>query len=104
MAAPRSKTPKIRLRFSPAEAVMLRKSGFANFTGGFQGVVKMVDDRLEGRVTLELTDEEFGRMFRTATQYGSGGYQDMLRSAISNPLLRALYGSRPRKKANVEAR
>lgn len=99
MRTPKRQVPKIRLQFAPAEAVMLRKSGFANFTGGFQGVVKMIDDRLEGRVTLELTDEEFGRIFRTATQYGSGGYQDMLRSAIANPLLRALYGSRPRKKA-----
>jgi hypothetical protein len=98
MTIPPRRTPKkIKLDFHPHEAIMLHEAGY---DGGFQGTMTLVSGRLYGTQILELTDEEFGRLFRTATQYGAGGYQSKIREAIARPILRALFGSQPRKKAN----
>jgi hypothetical protein len=61
--------------------------------GGHQQLHEMLREQLaNGKLTVELNDEDLGRIVRYMTQYGSGGFQARLKRALAEPLVRLLAG------------
>jgi hypothetical protein len=61
--------------------------------GGHQQLHEMLRHQLAGgNLTVDLNDEELGRIVRYMTQYGSGGFQGRLKKALADPLVRLLAG------------
>lgn len=52
--------------------------------GGYQGLCKMLSERLQDSTILKLTQEEFRRVVRYASHYGEGGFQTRLRKIVVN--------------------
>jgi len=61
--------------------------------GGHQGLHDMLRAQLaNGNLTVDLDDENLGKLIRYMTQYGSGGFQGRLHKALADPLVRLLAG------------
>jgi hypothetical protein len=70
-------------------AFLLEPSG----DGGHQQLHEMLRSQLiDGSLTISLDDYDLGKVIRYMTQYGSGGFQDRLRKALQDPLVRLLAG------------
>lgn len=61
--------------------------------GGHQGLHEMLRSQLaDGNRTIDLSDEDLGKVIRYMTAYGSGGFQGRLHKALADPLVRLLAG------------
>lgn len=71
-----------RLRLTAAEIKALKhvadETSGTGAAGGWQTLVRMLRDRLDGTM-LEIDERELERVHRYCERYGNGGYQDALK-------------------------